>query len=110
MDRPLRFCVEPGCDRRVRSGRCDQHVRPRQERSRSNRDVRKWYHVERWARLRRLVLIEAAYQCAYCGRVALALHVDHIVPHRGDLGLFWDVSNLQALCPACHQAKTMDGD
>lgn len=28
--------------------------------------------------------------------------VDHIVPHRGDLGLFWDRSNWQTLCPDHH--------
>ncbi|MGL4573939.1 MAG: HNH endonuclease [Burkholderiaceae bacterium] len=28
--------------------------------------------------------------------------VDHIVPHRGDLLLFWRRSNWQALCKPCH--------
>jgi 5-methylcytosine-specific restriction protein A len=32
--------------------------------------------------------------------------VDHIVPHGGDPTLFWDQSNWQALCDACHSAKT----
>ncbi len=30
------------------------------------------------------------------------LVVDHIVPHRGDLGLFWDPTNWQTLCPDHH--------
>lgn len=30
------------------------------------------------------------------------LVVDHVVPHRGDLGLFWDRSNWQTLCPDHH--------
>ncbi|MCL4065331.1 HNH endonuclease [Pseudomonas sp. GX19020] len=30
------------------------------------------------------------------------LVVDHIVPHRGDLGLFWDRLNWQTLCPDHH--------
>lgn len=28
--------------------------------------------------------------------------VDHITPHRGDLGLFYAADNLQTLCKACH--------
>lgn len=30
------------------------------------------------------------------------LVVDHIVPHRGDLDLFWDRANWQTLCPDHH--------
>ena len=38
------------------------------------------------------------------GRVVLATVVDHIVPHRGDLSLFWDRKNWQSLCKQCHDA------
>jgi len=30
--------------------------------------------------------------------------VDHIRPHRGDLGLFWDSNNWQSLCWTCHSS------
>lgn len=30
------------------------------------------------------------------------LVVDHVIPHRGDLVLFWDASNWQTLCPDHH--------
>lgn len=30
--------------------------------------------------------------------------VDHIVPHGGDLKLFWDVKNWQPLCKKCHDS------
>lgn len=30
------------------------------------------------------------------------LVVDHIIPHRGNLTLFWDVANWQTLCPDHH--------
>lgn len=43
--------------------------------------------------------------CVFChqlGRDTPASVVDHIVPHRGDEKLFWDVTNWQALCKACH--------
>lgn len=32
--------------------------------------------------------------------------VDHIVPHRGDVVLFWDQTNWQGLCASCHSSKT----
>jgi 5-methylcytosine-specific restriction enzyme A len=31
---------------------------------------------------------------------------DHIIPHRGDMDLFWDPENWQALCGNCHSRKT----
>jgi 5-methylcytosine-specific restriction endonuclease McrA len=30
--------------------------------------------------------------------------VDHIVPHRGNRGLFWARSNWQSLCATCHNS------
>lgn len=42
--------------------------------------------------------------CERAGRVTLAEQVDHILPLC--LGGTDDLSNLEAICPACHQAKT----
>jgi 5-methylcytosine-specific restriction endonuclease McrA len=72
-------------------------------------DVRRWYRIARWARLRQQVLIDQAYACATCGCVALDLEVDHIRKHDGDPALFWNRENLQALCPVCHIDKTKRG-
>lgn len=33
--------------------------------------------------------------------------MDHIVPHKGDMTLFWDRNNWQSLCSACHKRKTV---
>ena len=60
----------------------------------------------RWRRSRELFLVEHPL-CVYCqrqGRVAPATVVDHIVPHKGDLTLFWDRDNWQPLCKRCHDA------
>ena len=38
------------------------------------------------------------------GMVVEATVVDHVVPHRGDLKLFWDRTNWQSLCKLCHDA------
>lgn len=45
--------------------------------------------------------------CVMCQerkRITQATHVDHIVPHCGDMVLFWDRSNWQSLCAHCHSA------
>jgi 5-methylcytosine-specific restriction protein A len=40
------------------------------------------------------------------GKVVGATVVDHIIPHKGDMGLFWDKANWQSLCKPCHDSKT----
>ena len=44
------------------------------------------------------------------GRVILAEVVDHIIPHRGDMKLFWDRNNWQGLTKADHDRKTATED
>lgn len=48
--------------------------------------------------------------CVYCARddrVEPATVVDHIIPHKGDMQLFWDKGNWQSLCKTHHDKKTM---
>lgn len=43
--------------------------------------------------------------CVYCKRdgiLTLATVVDHRIPHRGDMTLFWDRTNWQGLCTTHH--------
>lgn len=40
--------------------------------------------------------------CIYCG--ADSQVVDHIIPHKKNLYLFWSVSNWQPLCRTCHNS------
>jgi 5-methylcytosine-specific restriction enzyme A len=86
-------------------------ARHERDANRRNVAIRRLYRTRRWELLRARVLVEAAYTCAECHRVSLALDVDHIRKHDGDLGLFWDRENLQALCHSpCHKNKTARGD
>ncbi len=47
-------------------------------------------------------------QCPHCGegriRVRQATVVDHKIPHRGDMQLFWDSNNWQAMAKECHDS------
>ena len=36
--------------------------------------------------------------------------VDHIKPHLGDYGLFWESDNHQSMCKTCHDIKTATED
>ena len=46
--------------------------------------------------------------CVMCkeqdNRVAVATVVDHKIPHRGDMVLFWDETNWQSLCASHHSS------
>lgn len=65
-----------------------------------------------WRKARAIYLSEHPL-CVHCkdaGRVKAAVVVDHIQPHRGDYGLFWDRGNWQALCVMHHNVKTATED
>ena len=49
-------------------------------------------------------------RCTEAGIVRLSTVVDHCKPHHGDLALFWDATNWQALCKPCHDEKTLRED
>jgi 5-methylcytosine-specific restriction protein A len=53
-------------------------------------------------------------QCDECKegelRLLAATVVDHKIPHRGDMKLFWDRDNWQAMSKPCHDRKTAKED
>lgn len=44
-------------------------------------------------------------ECKRLGLTVVATDVDHIVPHRGDMKLFWKRDNWQSLCGMHHKQK-----
>jgi len=61
----------------------------------------------KWQRYR-LAFLAKHPLCRACeaeGKVTEATVVDHVVPHRGDMVLFWKGEH-QPLCGPCHSAKT----
>lgn len=111
---PLRRCTEPGCNRRVKSGKCGEHKRA----SRRCADVKRGTRTERgysnrWGEYR-LHFLRANPLCVHClkqGVYTAATIVDHIIPIIGDRDvLFWPSWNHQPLCASCHSRKTNTTD
>ncbi len=74
-------------------------------------DARRLYDSARWRAkphgLRWQCLVRDMFTCQWpgCGRIeadASLLVADHVVPHRGNPRLFFDLGNLQTLCKSCH--------
>lgn len=109
-DAMQRFCLQPGCQTLVRSGRCDEHQR---ERGRgASAEWHHWYADRRW-RAARAIFLKQHPLCAECqdeGRIEAATVVDHVIPHKGDRRLFWDRTNWAACCKTHHDRKTATQD
>ena len=104
--KPDHPCAHPGCPNLVPAGQkyCEEHksLHPEEVRSAASRG-----YNSRWRRESKkfLELHPLCQECLKKGIATPATVVDHIVPHRGDVKLFWDRSNWQALCKSCHDKK-----
>lgn len=108
---PLKKCAEPSCRQLIRgASRCEKHVKKDRGRSKASQDAHALYDW-RWQQASKRYRAEhpLCVACAAQGRTAPTACTDHVVPHRGDLTLFWDESNWQSLCDACHRSKTARG-
>lgn len=109
-----KVCAKAGCGRSAVPGKdyCEKHIAMQ-----SQKDKRKiftkrgksgqyhsLYESSEW-RKRRAMFLKKYPRCFICG--APATIADHIIPHRGDLTLFYDDNNLQPMCQRCHSRKTM---
>ena len=114
-----RPCKAPGCSGTVRGEAryCNRHADQEIE-DRRLYDERRGTSASRgygskWQK-RRKVFLALNPLCndpdqRHEGVTVAATVVDHIKPHKGDEALFWDPTNLQALCRRCHDAKTAKG-
>ncbi|EOZ9943446.1 HNH endonuclease signature motif containing protein, partial [Escherichia coli] len=107
---PLRRCTQPGCNRRVKSGKCEEHRRSARQQQDSRRgSSRERGYTRQWEKYRAMYLSKNPL-CAHClekGIYTPAVVVDHIIPiDGGNDVLFWPEWNHQPLCQACHNQKT----
>lgn len=113
MNQKRKACARPGCPT-IHEGPglfCDKHKRKRMNPPSSA--ASRGYDYE-WQKARTAYLLRHPWcVCAECrasGKPFPSDTVDHIIPHRGDDKLFWDMSNWQALAQLCHNRKTVEKD
>ncbi len=108
-----KLCKKPGCSCSAIPGMnyCKRHAamegteQPRKVFNKRGKSSQ-WhdlYNTSRWRKTSKDFLKKYP-QCFICGKPARI--ADHITPHRGDLTLFYDESNLQPMCWSCHTRKT----
>lgn len=73
---------------------------------------RKLYNSRAWRKLRDEVYARDSWTCRQTGVICLGKFpapnspvADHIIPHRGDLALFWDKANIQTVSKAYHDSQ-----
>ena len=97
-------CIEKG----IGQGYCQAH-RPKQEpKKRVRTEAQRLYSTGWWRRTRRIILARQplCVNCLMYNITTPSVDVDHIIEHRGDHDLFYDINNLQGLCKRCHADKT----
>lgn len=114
-----RICAVAGCSRLTdgKSKYCGLHQykeaddrlkeQQRQDKFFSSFNTSRWHDLycsQQWITLRDKTLQQNPI-CQKCG-VNKATEVHHVIPHRGDLNLFYDSNNLMALCHDCHTEET----
>lgn len=103
-------CNRLGCLNKAETkGFCLQHTSETNNSSKRRRETyQRLYDTAQWKQLR-LIHLDRHPLCIRCnnlGYIKPAKDVDHVIPHKGDLNLFYDMNNLQSLCKSCHTWKT----
>ena len=103
-------CNRIGCKNLTTSRYCDdcgKKVRHQYEQGRGS--ARSRGYTKQWERARKTFLKENPMCCVEgCNEIATV--VDHIIPHKGDMELFWGRANWQPMCKPDHDSKTARED
>lgn len=110
MNKP---CCKPGCPELTKDRYCEKHKKDSRRYDQYRGSAAERGYDARW-RKARAVFLKQNPLCVHCqkeGRLTAATVVDHIIPHKGDYKLFWDVkNNWQSLCKRHHDIKTVRED
>lgn len=118
--KPRHECYRVNCHELTRETYCPGHTSDKKQQSheRNKRyDTKRGTAAQRgyggrWQRARETYLRShpLCVECKTNSFITPSTTVDHIVPHRGDIKLFWDTNNWQALCKMHHDKKTARGE
>lgn len=113
MNKPLRPCRKSGCNVLTSDTYCEQHKKERQTMQNAYRKTaHERGYTSKWSKASKgyLLINPWCTECLKLGRYEAATETDHIIPHKGDMKLFWDKNNWQGLCHSCHSKKTAKED
>src|SRR5579875_1851081 len=105
--KPLKPCNKPGCINLTNNAYCSEHTQVKRSYDMNRESSSKRGYNHRWRVARKHYLMRN-HTCVSCGQLATV--IDHIIPHRGNQSLFWDMNNWQPLCKSCHDRKTATED
>lgn len=100
-------CSKRGCPNLTRERYCDGHKQLNNSYDTNRGTASQRGYDAKWRRARTYYLSQHPI-CVRCGDIATV--VDHIIPHKGDMNLFWSANNWQPLCKPCHDRKTVQED
>ena len=109
---PMTPCGDPGCSALLEEGTgryCNEHQRAPNAGARPSAHARGYTRT--WQRARNLWLIDHPlcvnpHRLHHGQAVFAANAVDHALPHRMDVDLFWEQRLWAGLCYACHSLKS----
>lgn len=105
-----KICSIPGCNVKTKGARCERHTLEKESINRKSRgSSHERGYTKRWRRAATSFLSEHPL-CVDCNPPRFATVVDHRIPHRGNLSLFWDRDNWQSMCTLHHNEKTARGE
>ncbi len=110
---PPGVCNNHGCGRITHDRYCEQHKREKRQRSDKERGTAAQRgYGSKWRKARQGYLAHhpLCVMCEADNVLNVATVVDHILPHKGDMKLFWDRKNWQPLCKRHHDIKTAKQD
>lgn len=96
-----------GCPKLTRERYCEDHKELSNNYDQYRDNAARRGYGNQWRKSRVAYLTQHPI-CVRCGDIATV--VDHIVPHKGNMDLFWKVGNWQPLCKTCHDRKTVKED
>jgi 5-methylcytosine-specific restriction enzyme A len=104
--KPKKVCNKAGCNRLTADSYCDEHKHQQKNSyAPSLRYGRNWKARAKAFKAQNPLCIE----CLKEGKIVPVYGVDHIIPHRGNVDLYWDETNWQSLCQHHLNAKTGRG-